>query len=1078
MKRTTQRRSSGRVPLPAKLTRPQAQAIVPRARLFKRLEAVGGSRWCWIGAPAGAGKTTLASSWIEHSGLECLWASIDAGDADPATLFHYLGLVGKYKAGSRRVNLPLLGPEFLPRLDVFARRFFEQLFSVHARPFAVVLDNCHEVPCDAPFVQVVLGALIESLPERGCLVCLSRGSMPSTLRRLSGEPGFVGLGYEELSFTDEEAAALARLSAPHALAAVPACNRWVKGWVAGLKLLLRAPAEETARVISSGAVPRRELFEYFAEEVFKRLTLERRELLSRCAVLPEMDAQTVADLSGLPDAGSFLAELYAERLFIERRHLAGGLSYRLHPLFRDFLHAHLVREVGAAEVAALKACAACLLESREELEAATGIALECRDADLLTRLILRQAEALFMQGRMLTLAEWIGAVAEPVRSMNAWLLYWFGLSISVRDPARGRADLERAYQLFEERGETIGAWLTVAGIIHSLFIVWGADPEREAHWMAVFARLQAQHGGTIPGPIEAQVILLLGQFASHCPEHAVTRYLVARAQILAPRLDDPVQRCAIGSIAVGFLTWQGDERAARALIAALQRGRDEDEPITLGTMIFDIWRGILLWTGAEYERSFEVLAATRLRARSAGLRLYEWHCGIHMLLATIGMADLELAERTLEEVSESLASEQVNVAYASQVAQALYLARSGRPAAAIGVARAAQGANRISGEAPGVVAFAECMRGWALLESGLPAEADACARTVLDLAARLPSDRWVFEAEMLGAAIELDRGALDAVVERLRAALEIAARRNFSGGLALFASTRTARLLALALSTGIEVDQARRLIRSGRFAVPDDPQAAALWPVRLRIRLLGGFAVEVNEQPLTRSQRAARKPLEVLEALIGLGPAVGLEALQASLWPELEGDAARNACHVAIHRLRKLLGDERAIQVDKATVRLDMRDAWADVEAFRRASSRLQAGLATGIRSQEEARQHARELLRAYPGHFLPPDEQPWVVGVRERLRNRFMQVAIGLSAVLERLGATEEAIDLNRHGIDLDPYAEAFHRGLIRSLVAVDRRAEALQALQRCRDLLRVGLGVAPSPETERLMRRIRADR
>ena len=1077
MRRASHGRSRGRVPLPAKLTRPRTDAIVERVRLFKRLEAPVSRRWCWIGAPAGAGKTTLASSWIDYSGLGCLWVSIDGGDADPASLFHYLGLAWKAKAGSRRVDLPLLTPEFLPRLDIFARRFFEQLFCLHGRPFAVVLDNCHEVPGDAPLVQGVLGALIESLPVHGCLVCLSRADMPPNLVRLSTEPGCVRLGYEDLSFTDEEATALARLSSPHAVAVVPACNQLVKGWVAGLKLLLRARPNEIAHAISAGAAPQRELFDYFAQEILKHSTLKQREFLLRCSVLPEMDEETVVAVSGRSEAGSLLAALYTERQFIERRELTGRLSYRFHPLFRDFLRAHLLRELGLAEVASLGTRAARLLESRGELEAATGIALECRDADLLVHLILRQAEALFLQGRWLTLVHWIGAVPEPLRSVNAWLLYWLGVSISVRDPARGRVELERAHQVFQGCGETVGAWLAVAGIIHNMHILWGADSERREHWLAVFEGLQAQNSGRIPESIEPQVIVLLAQFASHCPEHAVSRYLAARARTLALRLEDPVQRCAVGSIAVGFLTWQGDEAAARALVGDLQRGRAEDAPITLGSMVFDIWRGILLWTGAEYERSFELLAAARLRCRSSGLQLYEWHCGVHMILAALGMGDLELMRRIVEEAFESLTPEHSNITYAALAVQALHLARTGQPAAAEQVARAAPAVSSIYHEAPSVVAFLECVRGSAFLELGLLDEAAACARTVLGNAARLPSDRWAFEAEMLQAGIELERGVPEEMQVRLRSALGIAGRRTFTGGLALFASTRTGRLLALALGTGIEVEQARRLIRSGRFSVPDDPRVAALWPVRLRVRMLGGLAVEVNEQPLTASQRSARKPLEVLEALIGLGPQVGLDALQASLWPELEGDAARNACHVAIHRLRKLLGDDRTIQVDKATVRVDMHDAWADVDAFRHSSARLQASLAAGIRSPEVAMQQARELLHAYPGHFLPSDEQPWVVGVRERLRNRFMQMAIGVSAVLERLGATEVAIDLNLHGIDLDPYAETFHRGLIRNLVALDRRAEALQALQRCRDLLHAGLGVAPSPETERLVRRIRAD-
>jgi ATP/maltotriose-dependent transcriptional regulator MalT len=44
----------------------------------------------WIAGPAGCGKTTLVSSYLEARGIPCLWDQIDQGDADPATFFYYL----------------------------------------------------------------------------------------------------------------------------------------------------------------------------------------------------------------------------------------------------------------------------------------------------------------------------------------------------------------------------------------------------------------------------------------------------------------------------------------------------------------------------------------------------------------------------------------------------------------------------------------------------------------------------------------------------------------------------------------------------------------------------------------------------------------------------------------------------------------------------------------------------------------------------------------------------------------------------------------------------------------------------
>jgi DNA-binding SARP family transcriptional activator len=277
------------------------------------------------------------------------------------------------------------------------------------------------------------------------------------------------------------------------------------------------------------------------------------------------------------------------------------------------------------------------------------------------------------------------------------------------------------------------------------------------------------------------------------------------------------------------------------------------------------------------------------------------------------------------------------------------------------------------------------------------------------------------------------------------------------------------------LRHGIETQHVKRLIRHRRISAPEDAESAALWPVRMRLRTLGQFAIWIDDQPLTSLRQATRKPLEVLKALIGLGPTnVSLATLSAALWPELDGADAHNACHVAIHRLRKILGDESAIRINQGMVTLNEGDTWVDVEVFRRLAGRIRAALAARV-SQSELERLVEQLRDAYPGHFLPEEERSWVVSVREQLRARFVHAALDLSAALQRAGAADAAIALNRHGIELDPLTESFHRGLIIGLIGLGRKAEALDAFGHCRVVLMAGLRVEPSAEIHALQERIR---
>jgi hypothetical protein len=125
-----------------------------RERLFALLDSRREHPMVWLSAGPGAGKTTLVASWLAARRVEGLWYQFDAGDADPATFFHYLRLA--LRAALPRARLPPLPtPEYLPDLEGFSRRWFRELF--HRLPLgaACVFDNCHEVGPESALHRVV-----------------------------------------------------------------------------------------------------------------------------------------------------------------------------------------------------------------------------------------------------------------------------------------------------------------------------------------------------------------------------------------------------------------------------------------------------------------------------------------------------------------------------------------------------------------------------------------------------------------------------------------------------------------------------------------------------------------------------------------------------------------------------------------------------------------------------------------------------------------------------------------------------------------------------------------------------------
>jgi LuxR family maltose regulon positive regulatory protein len=122
------------------------------------------------------------------------------------------------------------------------------------------------------------------------------------------------------------------------------------------------------------------------------------------------------------------------------------------------------------------------------------------------------------------------------------------------------------------------------------------------------------------------------------------------------------------------------------------------------------------------------------------------------------------------------------------------------------------------------------------------------------------------------------------------------------------------RLCLRALEAGLDVAYVRDLIRRRRLVPEEPPVTLEAWPWPVRISTLGTFAVQVDDRPLVFARKAQQKPLAVLQAIVALGGrAVGEDQLVDLLWADAEGDAGHHALKMAILRLRRLLGHERAV---------------------------------------------------------------------------------------------------------------------------------------------------------------------
>ncbi len=408
---------------------------MPRERLLERLDdgllTPGGQtfsrRLTLIAAPAGFGKTTLASQWVSrHPGHA--WLSLDEDDDDLRRFFSYLaGSVARIDGLGASLAGLLQAPQALPA-RALATALIQDITPV-AKPFILVLDDAHLLTRQE--ILDGLAYLLDHLPPVVHLVMTSRAVPELPLSRLRARAQLLEVGPAELRFTGDEAAAFMNDSMGLALAPddIATLEDRTEGWAAGLQLAALAiqPVVRTAglsvrheqpselesgiqRFIRSFSGDDRLVSDYLVEEVLGRHPGEVTRFLLSTAITEHISGELANALTGGDDGQSRLEWLEQKNLLIMP--LDGRREwFRYHPLLAGYLRQRLAKSE-PGRLVELQRRAGRWFADHGSTGQAVGHLLAAGDLDQAATLIEGVAREMAMRGDVAPLVRWLNAFPE------------------------------------------------------------------------------------------------------------------------------------------------------------------------------------------------------------------------------------------------------------------------------------------------------------------------------------------------------------------------------------------------------------------------------------------------------------------------------------------------------------------------------------------------------------------------------------------------------------------------------------------------------------------------------------------
>ena len=1082
--------------------------ILARPRLTGRLQANLNAPVTLVTADAGCGKTTLVAEFLRQQPRQSVWYQLDHTDADP---FVFLGYICH---GIKRFA-PAFGDTILPYLsaandDLLAHPeravdlLLNEILESIEQPFILILDDYHHIGRET-VVHRLVDRLLQYSSDMLHLIITTRDLPPLAIMRRRSQAMAAVISREDLLFTDDEVQELFRTTLNLELKPqeIHEYRERTHGWITALQLV-RQITEQQIHASTGASAPNlremleqseKDIFDYFAEEVFAREPADVQNLLLHLSLLDSLPLEVCSSLFPEMRCASVLPELVKQNVFLtvagERQ---SGEEYRLHPLFRDFLARRFRVERGRAAIASERVRIAEFFLARKYWEKALPYLLEAEDFERAAQIIADSGGEWLTSGAITAL----GSFAEKIPS--EFLNKFPRALLHIAEVARMQGDAEKSSRLLKTA-------------VKLLDIEQDHEAEAEAlHSLASIARRRGDCSNALKLLEQAEklvdenseVRMKCGNTRGLCliaggEWTEAERQFRFALELAENNSNERYVRLITHNLALPS-GLRGDFGEALRWLKRIFRDGAPEAPLPqeaighLNVSRLHLYRGELAETETHLAKALELSQLYNLkhlhgeilesyanfyREKSDFAHAAEYYERARKAYEEAG---IDPSERELDEERAALAVRRNDLVTARSLLENLLEARrknkneTGEKTVELWLCRVRLLQNDTADIVPqleAIVVFfhrqnhyyyeaaASVELAAALLAGGKRREMLPHVQRALDLAARFDYEYWLreqirenpplFSDEEIIGKLPLDlRETIAGEKEKKRKGDEEKRRKgeeNING-------------------------EVLPVSPSPHLPISSSPAAPV---VDLTLRLLGHVEVFRDpSKPFAPDAWTTRRARDIF-CCIATSRHRRLEkdVLIEKFWADAEPEVIEKNFHPTISHIRKALNSRQTIKQNFLLYRdgaylLNAESTYAiDTEAFEK-----HIGDAENAKREKDAanfRQNLEAAHALYRGGFMAGVYDEWAEELRSYYSEQYFRVLSGLAKLSFTEKSWSSALKFAGEILREDPFREDMHRLIMKTFAAQGKPAKIKEQFEDLQNLLKKELGVAPAPETRR---------
>jgi ATP/maltotriose-dependent transcriptional regulator MalT/DNA-binding SARP family transcriptional activator len=1059
--------------------------LLERPRLTQKLEANLDSTVTMVAADAGCGKTTLGADFLRSQSRPSVWYQMDHTDADPAAFLSYVAYgIREFAPEFGQTLIPYVsnaGEELLEFPERAADLLINEILETIEQPFILVLDDYHHIGRET-IVHRFVDRMVQYSSELVHLIITTRDLPPLTIIRRKTQANALIITRDDLLFTDEEVKELFRSTLNVELAGdeIAEYRSRTHGWITALQLVrqvaeqdLHSPdADKKVDLLNALRQSEKDIFDYFAEEVFSREPEATQNLLLYLSLLDPMPLDDCSRL--FPDlrCSAVLPELSQNNVFVTAAG-DGGRSeeYRFHPLFRDFLRRRLRSVIGRAAVANERDRIAGAYADAGEWQKAMPFLLDAENFEAAAKLLSERGEDWLSSGANETLR--LYAERIPVSTLEKHPRAMLHLA----EVSRIRGEIEKCNSLLRTAVKSLRKQNDAAGEAEAL------------HALASLARRRGNIGESLNLLDEAE------KLADDSSETAVKcantrglclvsegKWAEAEQQFrfaldLAERqANQKYIRLITHNLALpaGF---RGDFGAALEWFRRIFRNSDEDRPLPqeaighLNISRLHLYRGELADAERHLERSLELCQLFGMKSLLA--EIFEAYGNFYRESGDLAHAG-EYYERSLkayEDAEVNIATRELN-----EERSRFYMLQGDTKRARTLITRLIQQREPLNNSVSLDTARL-CLAQIDLTES----KTAGLTERVQELVEHFQAENHYYDeclAAMLMAEVTFEKDKTGDALPYIGRVLDLSARFDYDHWLRqqirrrpdIFSIEEVVERLPFDLSG--EISSAAPAAESTEVVAIEQPSSLT----DLTINVLG--PVEIFRDPTKPFAADAWTTRRARDIFCCIATSkyrrVSKDILIDLFWPDEDPAVVEKNFHPTISHIRKALNSRQPFKQnfilfrDGAYQLNPELSIVIDAEEFDRHFA--EAEMAKREKNNEQLRVSLEAAHKCYRGEFMQGIYDDWAEERRTFYSEQFGRVTSALARLELAEKRLASAKKYAEETLTVDPYREDIHRLVLKIHAAQGKPAAVKKHYESMQELLKKDLGIEPSAETRRL--------